>query len=68
MPDLIPISVPILGQVGTDGPFVGEVREKVNDCTVFWWACEHSHPDRESAKACAAEHIAAEAAAEPEET
>ncbi len=50
-----PYSVPLLGQKGMDGPFVGELREVLGGgLSSLVWACEHAHPDRESAEACAA--------------
>ena len=51
-----PYAVPLLGQKAGGGPFVGELREVLGDgLSSLVWACEHAHPDRGEAKACAKE-------------
>ncbi len=58
-----PYSVPLLGQKGMDGPFVGELREVLGGgMSSLVWACDHAHGRREEAESCAIKHRAALAA------
>ncbi len=58
-----PYSVPLLGQKGMDGPYVGELREVLGGgLSSLVWACEHAHDRREEAESCAVKHRAALAA------
>ncbi len=60
---LAPYAVPLLGQNHGDGPFVGELRERLGDgLSSLVWACEHAHGRREEAESCAVKHRAALAA------